>query len=151
MVFRVVAANGIDTKQARVGDKVKMRILAAETLDDGSVIEAGSRLEGRVLVATPYSSSTNESRLEIRIDRLRWKKQWIPINGFIIAQGEIRGMQNSPSMYGIAHPVYKSPVLHDVELQEIGKPTHSSWFISNKKDIVIEAGMGFLIRNSTKR
>jgi hypothetical protein len=150
MVFRVVAGNTIDTRRARIGDKVKMRTLAPEILEDGNTIDVGSKLEGRVMEVTSYTSTTHEARLSIRIDRLQWKKQWIPMHGFIVAQGTIRSVQSSNTMYGASYAVGESPTLGEVELQEYGSPTHGSCLVSEKKDFAIAAGMGFLIRNAAE-
>ena len=154
IVFRAVASNKIDTKRAKLGDKVRMLVVAKETLDNGTVIEAGTRLEGRVVETTAFSPDTHEARLSIRIDRLALKKQWIPMHGFIVAQGQIRTRQTSTyetRKYTVitgSEIVKYSPLLRDVEFYEVGKPTHGSYMVSHKKDIVIEPDMAFLIRNS---
>lgn len=178
IVFRVVVSNTIDTRKSRVGDKVKMVVAARETLDDGTVIEPGTQLEGRIMETVSYSPARPEARLSILMDRIRLKKRWVPIHAFIIAQGQIRttriidgikspcfdpfrSPQTAQEVYcdedprRVAIPGKKvsttSPVLNNVELVLAGSPPHESCFVSQKGDIVIAENMVFLIRNVSQK
>jgi hypothetical protein len=177
MVFRVVASNRIDTSRAKLGDTVKMLVAAPETLDDGTTIKAGTKLEGVVVESVAYSSSNREARLSIRIDRLRLGKRSVPMHAFVIAQGQIRTTRVAPvtspcfdpfSKRSAAQDIYcnenpqtaavpglktssTSPILHDVELVETGTPVNATCLVSHKGNIVIEQSMAFLIRNVTPR
>lgn len=158
IVFRVVALNQIDTKKAKPDDPVKMQIIASETLDDGTVIESGTHLEGHVASSTRYSPQTREASLSIVIDRLKWKSDWVPMHGFIVAQGEIVtkevGIVRSGRHGEVREPMTllkPSPVLRHVELVEIGNPTHDSYLVSHKKNIVIRPRMALLIRHSANK
>lgn len=174
----MITSNRIDTSRAKVGDKVKMLVAAPETLDDSTVIKAGTRLEGHVVESIPYSSSNREARLSIRIDRLQLGKRWIPMSAFIIAQGQIRTTritdgEKSPCFDPFSKrstaqdincdenprtaplPGLKNsatfPVMHDVELVQTGMPPNASKLVSHKGNIVMEQNMAFLIRNVIRR
>lgn len=155
IVFRAVALNKINTKNAKPGDLVKMQTIASETLDDGTVIETGTPLEGHVASSTRYSPNTHEASLSIVIDRMNFKGSWIPMHGFIVAQGEILTKEEGwvrTGRYGeVREPMSilkSSPVLRHVRLVEIGNPTHDSYLVSHKKDIVITPKMALLIRHA---
>jgi hypothetical protein len=178
MVFRVIANSKIDTSRAKAGDSVRMIVAAPETLDDGTVIKAGTRLEGHVVESIPYSSSNLEARLSIRIDRLQFGRKWILVDAFIIAQGQIRTTRITD---GVKSPCFdpfskrspaqdincdenqrtaplpglktssSSPVMHDVELLQTGMPPNASTLISHKGNIVVEQNMAFLIRSVITR
>ena len=175
VVFRVATTSRANTKHAKPGDRLTMVVIAPETLDDSTVIPVGARLEGHIVESVPFTDSTREARLSIRMDKLKLKKEWVPINAFIVAQGQLKtttvvGAMTSPCSdstrrrspadeqncssevltIGVAGQRQSSSVsrlLQDVALVEVGTPPRSSYLASRKGNIVIAENMAFLIRH----
>lgn len=83
-----VAANiekGIDAKKAKAGDSFSAKTVSGTTLNDGTVVPAGSVLEGHVDSATP-SEHKSDSTLVLTIDKLQVKGgKEIPVKATIIS------------------------------------------------------------------
>ncbi len=63
---------GVDVKKAEPGDEFTAKTLTGTTLNDGTVVPAGSVLEGHVDSATP-SQHHSDSTLVLTIDKLQLK------------------------------------------------------------------------------
>lgn len=63
---------GVDVKKAKPGDEFTAKVLTGTTLNDGTVVPAGSVLEGHVDSATP-SQHHGDSTLVLTIDKLQLK------------------------------------------------------------------------------
>jgi hypothetical protein len=74
----------IDTRTARAGEVFEAKVANPEKLNDGTVVPAGSILEGRVDSVTP-SENKGDSILTVTIDKLAIKSEKeIPIKATII-------------------------------------------------------------------
>ncbi len=155
LVFRAVMKGSISTRHARAGTVVKMIVAAPETFPDGTVINSGDRLEGHVAESVPFSKDAGEARLSIVMDRLVSHHRVFAIHGFIVGQGQIRTRTLSTYSKGKTTILTGdsitalSPTLSAVEMLEVGNPSHDSYLVSRKKDIVLDDGMALLIRHSS--
>jgi hypothetical protein len=64
--------NGVDAKKAKAGDAFSAKTVSGTTLNDGTVVPAGSVLEGHVDSVTP-SEHKSDSTLVLTIDKLQLK------------------------------------------------------------------------------
>ena len=69
----------LSTAKSKSGQKVHARIAQNVPLPDGSVILAGSKVEGRVIKVVAGNGSTPGS-ISIRFNQLHWSSATIPIN-----------------------------------------------------------------------
>lgn len=75
---------GVDAKKAKPGEVFTAKIVTGTTLNDGTVVPAGSILEGEVDSATP-SKHHSDSTLVLTIDKLKLKNgKEIPVKAMIL-------------------------------------------------------------------
>jgi len=70
--FLVELRDRLDAKRVKPGKKFEARTLEPLYGSDGSVIEAGARLRGRV-------ASADDNKLLLRFERLDTRRGWVPI------------------------------------------------------------------------
>ena len=168
MGFRVTPENKISTKTSKPGAKVKMSLLEAEKLDDGTLIPAGARIEGHVVEAKAYSSST-QAVLLIVLESISWKQHSAVLRAYVIGQGKLKlkddvryhaicdtrlssAMEQAACRYyqgnQEARTYVNMPVLEEVRLHQ---PTPQSYpeLVSDKHDIVLQPRMALLAQNIT--
>lgn len=76
----------LDSKKAKVGDRVEAHTTAAVTIAGKTIVPRGAKLEGHVTEATARSKGDGDSKLAIRFDEAIPKKgEEIPLNVLIMA------------------------------------------------------------------
>ncbi len=169
--IRAVMDKTVTTKKAKVGDPVRMTVLAPEMEGKTVLIAKDAHLIGRVAESTPYKGPGTEARLMVVVERAEWRKHSVPLNAYIVAQGAIRTQayfQDWPCRLGSRdyqrcleeHPEQKgsgrttisdreSPTLPDVELLRVGGPDGPTALVCNKHDIVLTDRTAVLLHNIT--
>ena len=177
LVIRAELLHGINAAKAKPGDKVEMRALAAEKDGERLLIEKDAKLIGHVINAVARTETSPESRIELVIERAEWNGHAIPLNAYIIAQGQIatvrqRERLSDPKCDPSQHlgggtldrdtPAYircaqdssqvsgkqgGAPLLRDVELRYVHGRSGSTVLVSSIKNVTLPAGLVVLIRN----
>lgn len=84
--LNVVLNSSLDSKKAKVGEKVEAHTTEAVTIDGRTIVPKGAKLEGHVTEATARSRGDKDSTLAIQFDKAILKKnQSVPLSVLIMA------------------------------------------------------------------
>jgi len=92
--------SALDTKHAKVGDRVILKTTEAVKQNGQTVIPQGAQLLGRVTDIQKETESTGESHISLLFDRLRSGSSEIPITATILSvtHGRTRGPANNAAL-----------------------------------------------------
>ena len=126
----------IKAKNAKAGDPVKARAVAAVTLPGGVAVPEGAILAGEVRAADPNS-------LSISFDQAELKGKQTPLRLSIRAAMMPSGPQNNVD--GVAAQAGAVIGMPGVTLQVDDSPQHASKFVSNGKELQLKQGLQFML------
>ena len=95
--IRAVMENTVRAAKAKVGDPVIMRAVEPELEGSNILIAKGARLTGEVVEAGANRGKDSASRLSVHMTLAEWKGHRVPLNAWIVAQGE--GTTRTTSRY----------------------------------------------------
>lgn len=82
--FRAILKTKLDSKKAKVGDKVKLVVLEEVRGRDNEVLlRKGTELQGRVTLAVPFQSATAPARLSLVVETAKVKSGPASMSAFI--------------------------------------------------------------------
>lgn len=91
--------NSLDTRRAKVGDRVVLKTTRAIKQDGEVIVPKGARLMGHVTEVQQHTKSNGESRIGVAFDRLQKDALDLPITASIVsitqARSQTRAMDSS--------------------------------------------------------
>jgi len=126
----------VKAKNAKAGDPVKARVVAAVLLPGGVTIPEGAMLIGQVRAADPNS-------LSISFEQVETNRKTTPLNLSIRAAMMPSGPQNN--INGVAAQAGAVIGMPGVTLQVDESPQHASKFASSGKELQLKQGLQFML------
>lgn len=81
--FVATLQHSINVAKVKVGDGVELRTEQSMLIGKGRVIQAGAKLLGKVIEASPITRQNRQARVSVLIERLEWHGGSIPLHAYI--------------------------------------------------------------------